>query len=234
VCGAVAVAHRVPLVVTTQDQAQRQQPPTARGRQLDLAGCGRSAGGRGRVPWATVPAARAAGCTGCAGGVSDYSSSTGRGFNPASSSSSAALRAPCLAVWACTAPSAPGAARLASWITRRRSVLYVGTVELRLEDWWLSLPLSRSPLTVVDGRLLGGTGWQVAAVRVRVSSLFLSRARAAWFALRGCACDRTFYCSPTTMPVALARLVKPWCSSKTITCDWHKLKRRIPLTRCGP
>jgi hypothetical protein len=170
VCGAVAVAHRVPLVVTTQDQAQRQQPPTARRS---------SARSRGRVGvgvavWATVPAARAAGCTGCAGGVSDYSSSTGRGFIPASSSSSAALRAPCLAVWACTAPSAPGAARLASWITRRRSVLYVGTVELRLEDWWLSLPLSRPILAVVDGCLLGGTGWQLAALCVRVSSLSLS------------------------------------------------------------
>jgi hypothetical protein len=40
----------------------------------------------------------------------------------------------------------------------------VGTVELRLEDWWLSLPLSRPILAVVDGCLLGGTGWQLAAL----------------------------------------------------------------------
>jgi hypothetical protein len=51
-----------------------------------------------------------------------------------------------------------GAARLACWITRRRSVVYVGTAELRLEDWWLSPPLSRPSLAVVDGCLLGGTG----------------------------------------------------------------------------
>jgi hypothetical protein len=133
-----------------------------------------------------------------------------------------------------------GAARLACWITRRRSVdplrghggaPFGGLVALA--------PTQQVPTYRVDGRLLGGTGWQVAAVRVRISSLCLScsRARAAWFALRGCAQD---YCTVVQLrcqsqSVPLARLVKPWCSSKTITCDCrHKLKRRIPLTRCGP
>ena len=127
------------------------------GRQLDLAGCGRSAGGRGRVPcglryplleqqdapeasW--TAAARRDGVSSC--------------FSIISSES--AVQSAVLSGLGMTAPSAPGAARLASWITRRRSVVYVGTAELRLEDWWLSPPLSRLSLAVVDGCLLGGTG----------------------------------------------------------------------------
>ena len=151
--GAVAVAHCVQLVVATHDQ---QQPPTTTRRSSARSRGLRTLGGWAwpcglRYPLLEQRDAPEASWTAAArrDGVSSCFSII---------SSESAVQSAVLSGLGMTAPSAPGAARLASWITRRRSVVYVGTAELRLEDWWLSPPLSRLSLAVVDGCLLGGTG----------------------------------------------------------------------------
>ena len=179
--GAVAVAHCVQLVVATQDQ---QQPLTttrrssARSRRLRTLGgwawpCGL------RYPLLEQRDAPEASWTAAArrDGVSSCFSII---------SSESAVQSAVLGGLGRQHYSAPGAARLACWITRRRSVdplrghggaPFGGLVALA--------PTQQVPTYRVDGRLLGGTGWQVADVRVRISSLCLScsRARAAWFVL---------------------------------------------------